>query len=35
MSFDDAWKLVHHKVPIADIHEVYGTRLKELLGIDG
>lgn len=33
MPFDEAWKLVHDKVPIADIHDVHVTSLKELLGI--
>ena len=35
MPFDEAWKLVHYKVPIADIHEVHITSLKELLGVAG
>ena len=35
MSFDEAWKLVHLKVPIADIHQDHVTSLKELLGVAG
>ncbi len=35
MPFNEAWKLVHLKVPISDIHEVHVTSLKELLGVAG
>ncbi len=35
MPFDEAWKLVHLKVPISDIHEVHVTSLKELLSVAG
>lgn len=35
IPFDEAWKLVHLKVPISDIHEVHVTSLKELLGVAG
>jgi hypothetical protein len=35
MPFDEAWKLVHYKVPIADIHYVHVISLKELFGVAG
>ena len=35
VPFDEAWKLVHLKIPISDIHEVHVTNLKELLGVAG
>jgi hypothetical protein len=35
MSFDEAWKLVHLKVPISNIHQDHVTSLKELLGVAG
>src|SRR3712207_8067886 len=31
MSFEEAWKLVYSKVPIANIHEVHVRNLKKLL----
>jgi hypothetical protein len=33
MSFEEAWKLVYSKVPIANIHEVHVRNLKKLLGL--